>query len=226
MAETVSTAAKLPGKFQEYYNTLLSSLIGDSGYQEQSSAQMKNQLASALRPAYEQAKQQRALQTRANAARIDTDAAARGMGASTWVSDAKNRLQNAENADVAGINSNYISTLYQNLMDKLANQEANKLNVRQNAMNTALSATQGMYDKWLSEDSAGASGGGSSGKKGNNPRYNPPTADELTDSGYGSPASISLRGLPRVKFDSLITPPARPLRAPQAEKRKVYGGGR
>lgn len=162
MAETITATTEekvLPGKFQQYYQTFLKSLMGDAGFKEQSPAQIKYDVASALRPAYEKARANRIAQTGRNAAMVDTDAASRGMGSSTWVTDAKNRLRNQEAADLANLESDYAGNLYNALLNRLDNQD----NKRMSLLNTALSTTQGMYDKWLSEDTAATAGGSSGG---------------------------------------------------------------
>ena len=187
MAETIAATTEekvLPGKFQQYYQTFLKSLMGDAGFKEQSPAQIKYDVASALRPSYEKARANRIAQTGRNAAMVDTDAASRGMGSSTWVTDAKNRLRNQEAADLANLESDYAGNLYNALLNRLDNQD----NKRMALLNTALSTTQGMYDKWLSEDTA-ATAGGSSGGSGSSRRRSPGKDTGEDPGGFGDNVS-------------------------------------
>lgn len=180
MAETITTTTEekvLPGKFQQYFQTFLNTLKGEAGFKDRSAAELKYDVTNALRPAYEKARANRIAQTGRNAAMVDTDAAARGMGSSTWVTDAKNRLRNQEAADLANLESDYAGNLYNALLNQLDNQD----NKRMSLLNTALSTTQGMYDKWLSEDTAATSGSsGSSRKRSPSPNPDPdPIEDDF-----------------------------------------------
>lgn len=180
MAEAVN-----PGmdRYNRYYNSVLAQLQQDAG-PERSDSQLKNYLQKIIRPTYDQAIAQRQLQTgQANAA-IDTDAGSRGMGTSTWVTDAKMRQRNQEAADVANLNSNYNSTLYDALLNQLNQRDQYRLSL----MNQAQGIAGGMYDRWKAEEdaaaaaAAGGGGGGYSGGGGGH-GHNPPGP---TDPGYGT----------------------------------------
>lgn len=165
MAEATAAAAQAanPGmdRFNRYYNAVLAQLQQDAG-PERSDSQLKNYLMRMIRPTYDQAIQQRQQQTgQANAA-IDTDAASRGMGTSTWVTDAKNRQRQNEAQDVATLNSNYNSTLYDSLLGLINQRDQNRLAL----MNQAQGVAGSMYDRWKAEDdalAAKAAGGGGGG---------------------------------------------------------------
>lgn len=136
-------------------------------YDAQSPSTLKSMLAKALRPDYDKAISNRNKTAAKNRAAIDTDAAARGMGTSTWVTDAKNRQIDAAASDIAGIEGDYISNLYSNLMNKLNAQEQNKLTVdqynasmRQAALDRAQSATDNWWRIW-SEPEKSRRGGSS-----------------------------------------------------------------
>ena len=183
MAEAVN-----PGmdRYNRYYNQVLAQLPQDAG-PERSDSQLKNYLQRIIRPTYDQAIAQRQLQTgQANAA-IDTDAASRGMGTSTWVTDAKNRQRNNEANDIATLNSNYASTLYDALLNQLQQRDQNRLAL----MGQAQGIAGNMYDRWKAEDDAlaaqaagGGGGGGGAGGGGGGGGHNPPTGP--TDPGYGT----------------------------------------
>ena len=186
MAETAATAAN-PGmeRYNRYYNAVLQQLQADQG-PERSDSQLKNYLQKMIRPSYEQAIAQRQQQTGQNNAAIDTDAASRGMGTSTWVTDAKNRQKNSEAADIANLNSNYNSALYEALLAQIQQRDQNRLNL----MGQAQSIAGNMYDRWKAEDdalkaAANAGGGGSGGSDGGSPRPKPKPVPDPTDPGYG-----------------------------------------
>lgn len=119
-------------KFDGYYNTILTSLQSTAPqvqYQMPTQDQLASQIAAYLRPQYDQAiasRQQQTLQTRAA---TDVDAASRGMGASTWVTDVKNKAANAEATDIANLESNYGAQLAESLLNQYNQALANKLNV-------------------------------------------------------------------------------------------------
>lgn len=182
MAEAVATNPGMD-RYNRYYNTVLAQLQQDMG-PERSDSQLKNYLMRLIRPSYDQAIAQRQQQTgQANAA-IDTDAASRGMGTSTWVTDAKNRQRNNEANDIATLNSNYVSTLY----DALLNQIGQRDQLRMNLMGQAQGIAGNMYDRWKAEEDAaknrGGGGGGidyggdSPGRKKPKPPTNPLTGTE------------------------------------------------
>ena len=177
-------AATNPGmdRYNRYYNTVLAQLQQDMG-PERSDSQLKNYLTRLIRPSYDQAIAQRQQQTGQANAMIDTDAASRGMGTSTWVTDAKNRQRNNEANDIATLNSNYASTLY----DALLNQISQRDQLRMNLMNQAQGIAGNMYDRWKAEEdalNAGSGGGGGGGGEGGSPgrpRENP----KPTGTGFG-----------------------------------------
>ena len=124
----------------DYYNSILKSLgsskiLPDTityealGYTMPTQTELSAQIAEYLRPQYDSAISSRKAQTTQNRAAIDIDAASRGMGASTWVTDAKTRQMNSEAADIANLESNYGSTLAQNVLNLYNQHLQNKLNV-------------------------------------------------------------------------------------------------
>ena len=166
----------LPEAYEGYYNDLASKLmeqVGTVDYTPMSTGTLKSALQKIIRPTYDKNIQQRQQATKSNRAAVDADAAARGIGASTWVSDMKNRLATNEARDIANINDDYSSQLYSALMNRLADQEqlsmaaqqAN-MNARQGALGNALSGAQYLYGL----DQANAGGGGGGGRGGGGSR--------------------------------------------------------
>lgn len=155
MADTASNPAI--DRYTNYYNQILQSLNGTMP--TQTDAQLKNYLTRLIRPSYDQAILQRQQQTgQANAA-IDADAASRGMGTSTWVTDAKARQMNSQAADIAGLNSNYNSALYDALLNQINQRDAQKANLA----SLANSITGNMYSEFKKEDPTRGSGSGGGG---------------------------------------------------------------
>ena len=143
-------------------------------YNPASPSALKSALAKVMRPDYDKAIANRQKTAAKNRAAIDTDAAARGMGSSTWVTDVKNRQNDAAATDIAGLEGDYLSALYRNLLGKMSEQEANKLsvdqfnaNARQNALAQALATTNQWWQNWKPQTSGGQSspsgGGGNNG---------------------------------------------------------------
>lgn len=122
-----------------------------------------------LRPAYEQAIQNRREQTGRINAELDADAWSRGMGQSTYLSDVKARQYRNESSDVDALESNYASTLAGHLYDAIKAQQEKKLEVDEfnaeainRAREKAMEAARALYQAYLSGaqiSSRGRSGG-------------------------------------------------------------------
>ena len=101
-----------------------------------SQQELANQIAAYLRPYTENAINARKHQTIKNRAAIDVDAASRGMGASTWVTDSKNRQAQAEAADIANLENTYLGNLNQSVFSADQAQRERAYNAAaQNAAN-------------------------------------------------------------------------------------------
>ena len=137
-------------------------------YDTRSEEEIRATVAAWLRPSYDQAIVNRQTQTRQNKANLDADAIARGMGASTYVSDVKNRQQNAEASDIASLEADYGSNLAKYVLDGVDSEqdralEAEKFNAqqRQSAYDQAYSAALVLYAQYKKS-------GGKSGQSGPN----------------------------------------------------------
>lgn len=124
-------------------------------YDTRSEDEIRSSVAAWLRPSYEQAIANRQEQTRLNKANLDADAIARGMGASTYVSDVKNRQQNAEAGDIASLEADYGATLSKYVLDNVDSEknralEAEKYNAsaRQSAYEKAYTAALSLYEQY------------------------------------------------------------------------------
>lgn len=119
---------------------------------EQTLEGITDQLAGILRPQYEQAIKQRYGATKQQKAAIDVDAASRGMGTSTWVTDAKNRLMNAEASDIAGMESDYASQLAGDALQQYNNYLGDKLALDQYNSQLARALGEDAYNRALTND--------------------------------------------------------------------------
>lgn len=166
-------AADYGNKLTEYANQLyekLSAMMPTVQYNQASMAQLRDNLEAAYRAGYEKSVDSRREATRRNNAAIDADAASRGMGASTWVTDAKMRQADSEASDLAGLAAQKDSTIAQQLAAALSDQEANRLAVEQfnaaqrtGALEQALAGAQNMLA--LEQQNQQRSGGSNSNIK-------------------------------------------------------------
>lgn len=162
---------------EKAYQNIYGQLQGSGGYTpismpEQTLDSITEQLAGALRPQFERAIAQRYGATKEQKARIDVDAASRGMGSSTWVTDAKNRIMNAEAADIAGLESDYASQLAGDALNQYNNYLGDKLALDQYNQKLAQALGDDAYARTMQQLSAGLVkpvGKGGKGGGGGNP---------------------------------------------------------
>ena len=114
--------------------------------QEQTVEGISEQVEKYLRGYYDKSIADRRKQTTVNNTGIDVDAASRGMTASTWLTDAKNRQYQAEAADIANLNSDYNSKLAETVYNQYQNYLNQKLEV-----DTRNRENQIEVDEWNSQ---------------------------------------------------------------------------
>lgn len=174
--QSTGPTSSVPSGYSTYlkdFQSLLGSYAPTISYTPTSREELQKDISSYLRPAYDLAIQQRKDATVANKANIDVDAASRGMGSSTWVTDVKDRAQDSEARDVATLESQYAAAMAQQLMSALQQEKANQLAVEQYNANTQAQALQtalGLAGDFYANDLAMAqqaakSGGGGSRRK-------------------------------------------------------------
>lgn len=118
-----------------------------------------------MRNAYDQSVADRKKQTEEQRAMIDLDAYSRGLGSSTWVTDAKQRLADAEADDIARMEANYQAGLSEAVLNQYNTAVAQGLAAQDNAY--ALAAQ--LYNlgqnakSSVGSGSLGGSGGGGGG---------------------------------------------------------------
>ena len=128
--------------------------------------EIRSYVESYLRTAYDQSIENRRKQTEADRAMIDLDAYSRGMGSSTWVTDAKQRLQDAEADDIARMEANYQAGLNEAVLNQYNLAVAQGLAAQNNAYDLAkdlYSLGQNAKAGVGSVSSSGGSGGGGGG---------------------------------------------------------------
>lgn len=81
--------------------------------EEQNQEDLARQVSAYLRPYVDNAINARRTQTGRDRAAADVDATSRGMGASTWLSDAKNRMAAAEASDITAMENEYLGNVGQ-----------------------------------------------------------------------------------------------------------------
>jgi len=137
-----------------------------------SDSQLGAQVTKQLKPGLQQNIKSRLQQTKQNASLYDADAASRGMGSSTWLTDVKNRNRNAEASDLSTLRANYNQNLYSNLQSLIQNRNSRNQtadNFNKSALNQAYATAQGLASQWAMYDKQNESsggGGGSNAEKG------------------------------------------------------------
>lgn len=96
-------------------------------YSMPSRTELASENAGILRPGYDHAITQRQQQTLYNRAEIDIDAASRGMGRSSYVTDVKDRAMDAEAADIARMEGEYAAALAAAVQEQYDRHLSNKL---------------------------------------------------------------------------------------------------
>lgn len=132
--------------------------------------EIRSYVESYLRTAYDQSIENRRKQTEADRAMIDLDAYSRGMGGSTWVTDAKQRLQDAEADDIAKMEANYQAGLNEAVLNQYNQAVAQGLAAQNNAYDLAKdlyslgqNAKAGVGSMASSDDGDDSGGGGGGG---------------------------------------------------------------
>ena len=148
MAEMIGATIpneSLNSYYQQYIKTLPYEKVtyNPVAVKEQSIDEITNQVNSYLKSYYDSAIRNRQNEAMANRAAIDADATSRGMGASTFVTDAKSRQMNAAARDIANLRGQQVSTLAQQVQAQYQNYLANKLSA-----DTTNAQNQAEIDKW------------------------------------------------------------------------------
>lgn len=169
--------SSVPAGYSTYlkdFQSLLSGYAPTISYTPASREELEKDISSYLRPAYDMAIDQRKEATVANKANIDVDAASRGMGSSTWVTDVKDRAQDSEARDIATLESQYAAAKAQQLMSALQQEKANQLAVDQynaSSQAQALQTALGLAGDFYANDLAMAQKASRGGRKKSDEKY-------------------------------------------------------
>lgn len=144
--------------YQQVFSTLNPPTVS---YSMPSRSELSYENASILRPSYDHAIEQRQRQTLTNRAEIDVDAASRGMGRSSYVTDVKDRAMDSEAYDIARLEGEYAAALAaavqqqydKHLQNKLAADQYNA-NALAAAQNAAFSYATSLHKNNLSQAQA------------------------------------------------------------------------
>lgn len=170
--EQAASSISIPADLTALYEQLKAMLLPDAtkiNYTPRSRDELRAGLEATLMPNYQAAVKERQNNTQRTNAGIDADAAARGIGASTWGTDVKNRNYSNEANDIASMRGEYNSTLASNLNSLMSDQEDRKLAADQynksseaSALSNALNMALSNYGKWGTQTGGSGSGNSSS----------------------------------------------------------------
>ena len=202
----------------ENFSNLYNRVYGmfNNTYTPQSASTLKDALSRSMRPAYDKQIAAREDAAKANRAAIDTDAASRGMGSSSWVTDVKNRQNNAAASDIANINSDYQANLYNALLNRLGQQDELAMSAAQSAQSNALGLTNQLYGDVFKNTGGGGGGrGGSSDGGGGGGGVYQDALNKLKKQGYTTRSAVDylLKGTNLQKVQKS-----------QPKKKVTYGG--
>ncbi|HWR22282.1 MAG TPA: peptidoglycan-binding domain-containing protein [Feifaniaceae bacterium] len=153
--------------FMQQMQAMLS--VPEVSYTPQSEAALRAQIQSALRPQMDAAIAERREATKENAAALDVDAWARGMGRSTYLTDMKDRQLDDEADDIARMEAEYSATLASLLMEAMEAERERALEAQMHNANAyagtrqlAFSSAQDAYGTYLQSLQAAQKRGGES----------------------------------------------------------------
>lgn len=166
LANGLKSSSLVPEQLMSTYQDLYEKLNANApAYTPTSEAEYLEKITAALGPGYDQAMAMRREQTTTNKAEIDADAAARGMGSSTWVTDMKDRQAQYEADDIATLEGQKASAIAAQLLNALQNEkqlqysyDALAAGREADARAAALNLAQGLYGEYLAGQRKGRGG--------------------------------------------------------------------
>ena len=179
----VNNFSNLYNKFYGMFNT----------YQPQSASTLKDAIARQLRPMTDQDIKVRQGELKAERAMIDTDAASRGMGPSSWVTDVKTRRNDAAARDIQNIEANYQTNLYNGVLNRLNAQDEMALSAAQTAAGMATNAANAYYNKVFNRTGGGGGGWGRGGSPRDPKDPIEPPFDPILDNASNNQRAIDAR---------------------------------
>ena len=167
----------LPGMelFTQFYNQILGMMqVPSISVSVPSRARLEADFSASMRPNVDLAIGNRRSAGERTKAELDADAAARGMGGSTFLSSMKEREGDDVETDVATLEAQYSASLAERIQDAMMeyqqmSMQANMFNaqMQQSAMSTAMGVASTWYTSYLSglSSSRRSGGGGGSSKQ-------------------------------------------------------------
>lgn len=163
----------LPGMdlFTQYYNQILGMMqVPSISVSVPSRASLEADFSASMRPNVDLAIGNRRSAGERTKAELDADAAARGMGGSTFLSSMKEREGDDVETDVATLEAQYSASLAERIQDAMMeyqqmSMQANMFNaqMQQSAMSTAMGVASTWYTSYLSGLSSSRRNGGGGG---------------------------------------------------------------
>lgn len=166
-SRTKTEAAAQSDPFSQYYNEVLKRIsVDEIKYDMPDKQTLTSEIGGFLRPEAERAISARRQSGSRSLAEIDADAAARGMGSSTFVTSVKAReLENVEK-DIGDIEVGYFSALEQRVFDAMLTAADKKLQadtansqMKASAQSAAYKEAMSWYNAMLAAASKGSGGG-------------------------------------------------------------------
>jgi len=150
------------GLFNQYYNSILSSLTVPTVTVDTPSRQeVSGMWKDILRPEVDSAIARRESAAREDMAELDADAVSRGMGSSTYVTSMKERQQEDAEEDIDELEARYGATLAERIYGTLsqydqlrASAEQYNASARAAAQNLAANMASDWYGQYLSQQNA------------------------------------------------------------------------
>lgn len=167
-----SPSASADDLFASYFNSIKNSLTPTTiTVKAPSKSEISSMWSEVLRPTYDAAIEERQEAAGRNMAELDADAAARGMGSSSYVSSLKAREMEDAQEDIDDMEAQYGAALAEKIYDSLyeyskLSLDAQKYNASAaaDAQKAAMNMASDWYTQYLKQTASSSSGSSSSGK--------------------------------------------------------------
>lgn len=178
-------------KFLTNFNNLQEQIYQRLNPNPQSASALKDTLARAMRPGTDRQLGTIKKNLASTKAGIDVDSSTRGVGGSSYNTDAKLRAEQMAAQNAADVEGNYQANLYNALLSRLNAQDELAMSARNNAFGLA----QGLYGSVYPNETGGGGGGwgrrgGSSGGDGGGNGTYQDALNELKKQGYTTRSAV------------------------------------
>ena len=148
-------------KFLTNFNNLQEQIYQRLNPNPQSPSALKDAIARAIRPSTDKQLGMIKKNLASTKAGIDVDASNRGLGGSSWNTDAKLRAEQMAAQNAADVEGEYQANLYNAVLNRLNAQDELSMSARNNAFGLA----QGLYDRVYKPTGGVVSTGGRGGSR-------------------------------------------------------------